>query len=158
MIIWMDVFIGNILGLIGEVFILVFMIGVVFIVYMGIVLWCIIGGVMIGMILLLILFNVIGLDINVMFNMFWYWYLVLGGFVFGMFFMVIDLVFVFFINSGKWVYGILIGVMCVLICVVNLVYLEGMMLVILFVNLFVLLFDYVVVERNIKWRLVCYGK
>lgn len=152
---WMDVFFGNIFGLIGEVLMLMIFIGGVIIFFGCVVFWCIVVGVMIGMIVIVILFNVIGFDINLMFVMLWYWYLVFGGFVFGMMFMVMDLVFVLFIDKGKWSYGVLIGVMCVLICVVNLVYLEGMMLVIFFVNFFVLLFDYLVVQVNIKWRKLC---
>ncbi len=66
---WMDAFIGNIQGSIGEVSTLALLIGAAFIVYMGIASWRIIGGVMIGMILLSTLFNVIGSDTNAMFNM-----------------------------------------------------------------------------------------
>lgn len=92
-----------------------------------------------------ILFNVVGSDINLMFDVFFYWYYVLGGWVFGMFFMVIDLVLAAMINKGKLVFGILIGVMVMLICVVNLVFFEGMMFVILFGNLFVFIIDYFVI-------------
>lgn len=156
-LIWMDVFFGYMQGLMGEISILVIFIGGVVLLLICIVFWCIVVGVMLGMVVMSYLFNVIGLVSNLMFVMFWYWYLVIGGFVFGMIFMVIDLVLVFMIDIGKWLFGVLIGVMVMLIWVVNLVFLEGMMLVILFVNLFVLLIDYFVVQVNIKWRLVCNG-
>ena len=75
-----------------------------------------------------------------------------GGFAFGMMFMATDPVSASFTDKGKWSYGLLIGVMCVLIRVVNPAYPEGMMLAILFANLFAPLFDYLVVRANIKRR------
>ncbi|CAM3993264.1 NADH:ubiquinone reductase (Na(+)-transporting) subunit B [Vibrio neonatus] len=155
---WMDAFIGNIPGSIGEVSTLFLMLGALMIVYMGIASWRIIAGVMIGMIATATLFNLIGSDSNAMFSMPWHWHLVLGGFAFGMFFMATDPVSASFTNKGKWWYGILIGLMCVLIRVVNPAYPEGMMLAILFANLFAPLFDHVVIEKNIKRRLARYGK
>ncbi|MEZ9629907.1 NADH:ubiquinone reductase (Na(+)-transporting) subunit B [Vibrio breoganii] len=155
---WMDAFIGNIPGSIGEVSTLFLMLGALMIVYMGIASWRIIAGVMIGMIATATLFNLIGSDTNAMFSMPWHWHLVLGGFAFGMFFMATDPVSASFTNKGKWWYGILIGLMCVLIRVVNPAYPEGMMLAILFANLFAPLFDHVVIEKNIKRRLARYGK
>ncbi|EKO3653924.1 NADH:ubiquinone reductase (Na(+)-transporting) subunit B [Vibrio metschnikovii] len=155
---WMDAFIGNIPGSIGEVSTLALILGGIFIVYMGIASWRIIAGVMIGMVALATLFNVIGSDTNPLFSMPWHWHLVLGGFAFGMIFMATDPVSAAFTNNGKWAYGILIGAMCVLIRVVNPAYPEGMMLAILFANLFAPLFDNLVVERNIKRREARYGK
>ncbi|OBT06551.1 NADH:ubiquinone reductase (Na(+)-transporting) subunit B [Vibrio sp. UCD-FRSSP16_10] len=155
---WMDAFIGNIPGSIGEVSTLFLMLGALMIVYMGIASWRIIAGVMIGMIATATLFNLIGSDTNAMFSMPWHWHLVLGGFAFGMFFMATDPVSASFTNKAKWWYGILIGLMCVLIRVVNPAYPEGMMLAILFANLFAPLFDHVVIEKNIKRRLARYGK
>ena len=98
------------------------------------------------------LFNVIGSDTNPMFSMPWYWHLVVGGFAIGMLFMATDPVSASFTNVGKWWYGALIGVMCVLIRVVNPAYPEGMMLAILFANLFAPIFDYFVAQANIKRR------
>lgn len=155
---WMDAFIGNIPGSIGEVSTLALMLGAAMIVYMGIASWRIIAGVMIGMVATSFLFNIIGSDSNAMFSMPWHWHLVLGGFAFGMFFMATDPVSASFTDKGKWAYGILIGLMCVLIRVVNPAYPEGMMLAILFANLFAPLFDYYVVEKNVKRRQARYGK
>ncbi|GLO61663.1 Na(+)-translocating NADH-quinone reductase subunit B [Vibrio sp. MACH09] len=155
---WLDAFIGNIPGSIGEVSTLALMIGAAMIVYMGIASWRIIAGVMLGMIVTSTLFNVIGSDTNPMFQMAWHWHLVLGGFAFGMFFMATDPVSASFTDKGKWAYGILIGLMCVLVRVVNPAYPEGMMLAILFANLFAPLFDYLVIEKNVKRRLARYGK
>ncbi|MGO2497670.1 MAG: NADH:ubiquinone reductase (Na(+)-transporting) subunit B [Vibrio litoralis] len=155
---WMDAFIGNIPGSMGEVSTLALILGGLMIVYMRIASWRIIAGVMIGMAVVSTMLNLIGSDTNPMFAMPWYWHLVLGGFAFGMIFMATDPVSASFTNKGKWAYGALIGVMCVLIRVVNPAYPEGMMLAILFANLFAPLFDYFVVEKNVKRRLARYGK
>ncbi|MGJ8581635.1 MAG: NADH:ubiquinone reductase (Na(+)-transporting) subunit B [Psychromonas sp.] len=150
---WMDAFVGNMQGSIGEVSTLAILIGGAFIVITGIASWRIIAGVMIGMIATSLLFNVIGSDTNNMFQLPWYWHLVMGGFAFGMIFMATDPVSAAFTNKSKWAYGILIGLMTVLIRVVNPAFPEGIMLAILFANLFAPLFDYFVVQGNIKRRL-----
>ncbi|MGR6980696.1 NADH:ubiquinone reductase (Na(+)-transporting) subunit B [Testudinibacter sp. P27/CKL/0425] len=149
---WMDAFLGNIPGSIGEVSTLALIIGAAIIVFARIASWRIIAGVMIGMIATSTLFNMIGSETNSLFAMPWYWHLVLGGFALGMFFMATDPVSASFTNKGRWWYGVLIGVMCVLVRVVNPAYPEGMMLAILFANLFAPLFDYLVVQANIKRR------
>lgn len=148
----MDAFIGKLPGSIGEVSTLALLIGGAFIVFARIASWRIIAGVMIGMIAMSSLFNFIGSDTNAMFAMPWYWHLVVGGFAIGMLFMATDPVSASFTNVGKWWYGALIGVMCVLIRVVNPAYPEGMMLAILFANLFAPIFDYFVAQANIKRR------
>ncbi|MCW8994197.1 MAG: NADH:ubiquinone reductase (Na(+)-transporting) subunit B [Psychromonas sp.] len=150
---WMDAFLGNMQGSIGEVSTLAILIGGVFIVITGIASWRIIGGVLLGMIATASFFNMIGSDTNNMFALPWYWHLVMGGFAFGMVFMATDPVSASFTDKGKWGYGLLIGIMVVLIRVVNPAFPEGMMLAILFANLFAPLFDYFVVQGNIKRRL-----
>lgn len=154
---WMDAFIGNIPGSVGEVSTLMLLIGGAFIVFTRIASWRIIAGVMLGMVATSLLFNAIGSQTNPMFAMPWYWHLVLGGFAIGMIFMATDPVSAAFTNVGKWWYGALIGVMCVLIRVVNPAYPEGMMLAILFANLFAPIFDNLVVRANIKRRKARHG-
>ena len=149
---WMDAFLGNIPGSMGEVSTIALAIGAAIIVFARIASWRIIVGVMVGMAGMATLFNLIGSDTNPLFSMPWHWHLVLGGFAIGMFFMATDPVSAAFTNKGKWWYGILIGVMAVLIRVVNPAYPEGMMLAILFANLFAPIFDYLVVQGNIKRR------
>lgn len=149
---WMDAFIGNVPGSIGEVSTLMILIGGAVILFARIASLRIVAGVMVGMITMSAVFNMIGSDTNPLFAMPWYWHLVLGGFAFGMIFMATDPVSASFTDKGKWAYGILIGVMCVLIRVANPAYPEGMMLAILFANLFAPLFDYLVVQANIKRR------
>ena len=114
--------------------------------------WRIMAGCLIGLIATSLLFNAIDSS-NPMFAMTWQWHLVLGGFAFGAVFMATDPVSAAMTQRGRWVYGILIGVMCVLIRVVNPAFPEGMMLAILFGNLFAPLIDNWVVQANIKRRL-----
>ncbi|WP_300481067.1 NADH:ubiquinone reductase (Na(+)-transporting) subunit B [Shewanella sp.] len=150
---WWDAFFGFIPGSVGEVSTLAILLGGLVIIYTRIASWRIVGGVMVGMIAISTLLNVVGSDTNPMFAMPWYWHLVLGGFAFGMMFMATDPVSASFTNQAKWAYGILIGAMAVFIRVINPAFPEGMMLAILFANLFAPLFDHFVVQANIKRRI-----
>lgn len=154
---WMDAFLGKMQGSMGEVSTLAILIGGAFIVYQRIASWRIILGVFFGMVATSLLFNSIGSETNGMFAMDWKWHLVTGGFAFGMVFMATDPVSASFTNTGRWAFGALIGIMVVLIRVVNPAFPEGMMLAILFANLFAPLFDYFVVQSNIKRRAARHG-
>jgi Na+-transporting NADH:ubiquinone oxidoreductase subunit B len=83
----------------------------------------------------------------------WYNHLVFGGFAFGAVFMATDPVTAARTDKGKWIYGFLIGALAIIIRVLNPGYPEGMMLAILFMNIFAPLIDYYVVDANIKKRL-----
>lgn len=111
------------------------------------------GGVVIGTVFMAISFNLIGSTTNPMFGVPWYWHMVLGGWAFGMAFMATDPVSSAFTNRGKWFYGFGIGMLVVMIRVVNPAYPEGMMLAILFMNMFAPLIDHFVVQANIRRRL-----
>ena len=150
---WMDAFIGKVHGSVGETSTLAIFIGGAVLLIMRIAAWRIVAGVMIGMIALRMLFNMLGSETNPLFAMPWYWHLVVGGFAFGMIFMATDPVSASMTNTGKWIFGALIGVMVVLIRVVNPAFPEGMMLAILFANLCAPLIDHFVVQANIKRRL-----
>ncbi|MCU1716589.1 NADH:ubiquinone reductase (Na(+)-transporting) subunit B [Pseudomonas sp. 5P_3.1_Bac2] len=150
---WMDAFIGFMPGSLGETSTLAILLGGAVLLITKIASWRIVAGVMLGMIGLSALFNWIGSTTNPLFAMPWYWHLVLGGFAFGMIFMATDPVSAAMTNTGKWLFGILIGVMVVLIRVVNPAFPEGMMLAILLANLFAPLIDHFVVQANIKRRL-----
>lgn len=154
---WFDAFLGTIQGSVGEVSTLAIFIGGAILLYTRIAAWRIVAGVFIGMVLTSSLLNTIGSDTNPMFTMPFYWHLVLGGFAFGMIFMATDPVSSSMTNTGKWYFGALIGVMVVLIRVVNPAFPEGMMLAILFANLFAPLIDYFVTEANIKRRVARNG-
>jgi len=149
---WWDAFIGFLPGSVGEVSTLAIFIGAAVLLWTRIASWRIMLGCMIGLIATSMLFNLIGSDTNSMFAMPWYWHLVVGGFAFGMVFMATDPVSASMTNPGRLIFGILIGVMTVLIRVVNPAFPEGIMLAILFANLFAPLIDYFFVQANIKRR------
>ncbi len=153
---WTQAFLGQIPGSIGETSTLMILIGGVIILGMQIASWRIVAGVMLGMVAMSTLLNVIGSDTNPMFSLPWYWHLVLGGFAFGMIFMATDPVSAAMTHTSRWLFGILIGVMTVLIRVVNPAFPEGIMLAILFANLFAPILDYFVVQANIKRRRMRY--
>ncbi|MFN3581616.1 MAG: NADH:ubiquinone reductase (Na(+)-transporting) subunit B [Pseudomonas sp.] len=150
---WADAFLGNIHGSMGEVSTLAIFLGGAVLLLTKIANWRIVAGVMIGMIAMSVLFNLIGSETNPMFAMPWYWHMVVGGFAFGMIFMATDPVSASMTNQGKWIFGALIGVMVLLIRVINPAFPEGMMLAILFANLFAPLIDHFVVQANINRRL-----
>ncbi|KZY76600.1 NADH:ubiquinone reductase (Na(+)-transporting) subunit B, partial [Oleiphilus sp. HI0069] len=150
---WVDAFLGFIQGSIGETSTLAIMIGGFALLATKIASWRIVVGVFGGMTAMSLIFNMIGSDTNPMFAMPFYWHLVIGGFAFGMFFMATDPVSASMTNQGKFVFGALIGVMVVLIRVVNPAFPEGMMLAILFANLFAPYIDHLVMQANIKRRL-----
>ncbi len=150
---WLDAFYGNIQGSIGETSTLAIGIGAAILLWTGVASWRIMAGVVLGMIATSLLFNTVDSTTNPMFATPWYWHLVIGSFAFGTVFMATDPVSAAMTNKGKWVFGALIGVMVMLIRVVNPAFPEGMMLAILFANLFAPLIDYFVVQGNIKRRL-----
>lgn len=149
---WSDAFFGTIQGSFGETSTLACAIGLAFLLFTKIANWRLIVGCLGGMIAFSMLLNLIGSDTNPMFAMPWYWHLVLGGYAFGLVFMVTEPVSASHTNVGRYIYGALIGVMVVLIRVLNPAFPEGMMLAILFGNVFAPLIDYFVVQANIKRR------
>lgn len=150
---WTQTFLGSMAGSIGETSTLACLLGAGFLIYTRVASFRIIFGVFLGMVITSLLFNLIGSDTNPMFAMPWYWHLTLGGMAFGMIFMATDPVSAAMTNTGRWVYGGLIGFMAVLIRVVNPAFPEGIMLAILFGNIFAPLIDYFVVRANIQRRL-----
>ena len=149
---WWDAFLGFMPGSVGETSTLAILIGGGALLLMRIAAWRIVAGVMIGMVGFSLLLNLIGSESNPMFALPWYWHLVLGGYAFGMMFMATDPVSASMTNTGKWIFGALIGVMVVMIRVINPAFPEGMMLAILFGNLFAPLIDHFVIRANIKRR------
>ena len=149
---WMDAFIGTIQGSIGETSTLACLIGLAFLLVTKIANWRLVVGCLAGMIAFSTLLNVIGSETNPMFAMPWYWHLVVGGYAFGLVFMVTEPVSASHTNLGRYIYGALIGFMVVMIRVINPAFPEGMMLAILFGNVFAPLIDYFVVQANIKRR------
>ncbi|MEM1050319.1 MAG: NADH:ubiquinone reductase (Na(+)-transporting) subunit B [Pseudomonadota bacterium] len=149
---WMDAFIGTIQGSFGETSTLACLIGLAFLLATKIGNWRLVVGCLAGMIGFSTLLNLIGSDSNPMFAMPWYWHLVVGGYAFGLAFMVTEPVSASHTNLGRYIYGALIGVMVVMIRAINPAFPEGMMLAILFGNVFAPLIDYFVVQANIRRR------
>ncbi len=154
---WLDAFIGREQGSIGETSTLAILFGATLLLVTKIASWRVMLGVFLGMVAFSTFLNVIGSDTNQLFALPWYWHFVLGGFAFGMVFMATDPVSSAMTNSGKWIYGAMIGFMAVMIRVMNPAYPEGMMLAILFANLFAPLIDNMVVRTNIKRRVARNG-
>ena len=146
----MDWIIGTVPGSIGETSFIAIMIGAAILLFTGIASWRIMLSVFVGGYGMGVIFNLIGY--NAYMDMPAYQHLILGGFAFGAVFMATDPVTSSQTNTGKIIYGLLVGIIAVLIRVVNPGYPEGMMLSILFMNAMVPLVDYYVVEANIKRR------
>jgi len=122
----------------------------------GIGSWRIMLSVLVGMVLMSLTFNLIGSSTNSMFAVTPEWHLVLGGFAFGAVFMATDPVSAALTQKGKYYYGFFIGILVVLVRVVNPAFPEGMMLAILFMNVFAPIIDRFIIKSNIKRRLARY--
>ncbi|MEE9204403.1 MAG: NADH:ubiquinone reductase (Na(+)-transporting) subunit B [Nitrospirales bacterium] len=149
---WTQSFLGQMQGSLGETSSLACLLGAVFLIYTGVASWRIMAGVTLGMIVTVLMFNLIGSDTNPMFALPWYWHLVLGGFAFGTVYMATDPVTAAMTDAGRWIFGALIGFMTVLVRVANPAFPEGMMLAILFANVFAPVIDYVVVQVHLRRR------
>ena len=150
---WTQAFFGQMQGSMGEVSTLAILIGAAFLIWTGVASWRIMVGVFLGTTAMGLLYNSVGSDTNPFFNVPFYWHYVLGGWAFGTVFMATDPVSSSMTNTGKFAFGALIGVMVMLIRVVNPAYPEGMMLAILFANIFAPLIDNFVMQANIKRRM-----
>lgn len=149
---WNDAFLGFIPGSMGETSTLACLVGMVWLISNGIGSWRIMLSMLLGLIATSLLCNFIGSDSNPLFAVPWHWHFVMGGFAFAMVFMATDPVSAAMTDTGRYVYGFLIGVLGVLIRVVNPAYPEGWMLAILFMNGCAPLIDYFVVNKNIQRR------
>jgi Na+-transporting NADH:ubiquinone oxidoreductase subunit B len=150
---WFDAFVGMIPGSMGETSALAVLMGMGLLLATRVASWQTMAGVALGTVLTSLMLNGVGSDTNPMFAMPFWWHMVLGGWAIGAVFMATDPVSSSFTVKGKWAYGFGIGLVVVLVRVVNPAYPEGMMLAILFMNLFAPLFDHFVVQANIKRRL-----
>ena len=143
-----DMIVGLIPGSIGETSVIAIALGALLLLWTGIASWKTMLSVFVGGGLMACLFESLGMT-----PIAWYEHLVLGGFCFGAVFMATDPVTSCRTESGKYVYGLLIGAMAVIIRVMNPGYPEGMMLAILLMNMFAPTIDHFVVERNIAKRM-----
>ena len=146
-----DAFLGFLPGSVGEVSTLAILIGAAILIFTGIASYKIMVSGVIGAVVMALGFNTIGATAAMQLSPLHH--LLYGGFAFGIVFMATDPVTAARTETGKWIYGFLIGVMVVFIRVLNAGYAEGMMLAILLMNTFAPLIDYIVVERNAQKRL-----
>ena len=148
-----DMVVGLIPGSVGETSVIAIAIGAVILLYTRIASWKTMGSVFVGGALVALLFNALNLEGNAVAQMAWYEHLATGGFAFGAVFMATDPVTSARTENGKYIYGFLIGALAITIRVLNPGYPEGMMLAILFMNMFAPLIDYCFVQSNINRRL-----
>ena len=146
----MEMFQGSIPGSIAETSTLWVAVGALILILTGVGSWRIITGGIIGAAVIGLLFNLWGANELMSFS--WMNHLVVGGFAFGIVFMATDPVSAAQTTKGKWIYGILVGIFCIMIRVFNPAYPEGVMLAILLMNVFAPTIDHYVVNGNINKR------
>ncbi|MBD3421959.1 MAG: NADH:ubiquinone reductase (Na(+)-transporting) subunit B [Chitinivibrionales bacterium] len=150
-----DLFLGTIPGSMGETSTLACLLGAAYLILTKIGSWRIMLSCVIGALLISTLLNLLSGQVeNPMFSVPPHYHLVMGGFAFGAVFMATDPVSAAATNTGKWIYGFLIGALAITIRTVNPAYPEGMMLAILLMNVFAPIIDHVVAQANIKRRLL----
>ena len=149
---WWDSFLGVTAGSMGETSALACLFGAVVLIGTGIGSWRIMLSLFVSASAWTLLLNQIGSESNPLFALPVHWHWVVGGFAFGTVFMATDPVSAAMTRTGQWYYGALIGFMTILVRVINPAYPEGIMLAILFGNIFAPLIDYFVLQSNIRRR------
>jgi Na+-transporting NADH:ubiquinone oxidoreductase subunit B len=147
----MSMVIGTIPGSIGETSFIAIMIGAAILLYTGVGSWKIMFSTFLGGFAMALFMNLVA--VNPFMELPAHYHLIMGGFAFGAVFMATDPVTGSQTETGKWIYGAMIGILAVLIRVLNPAFPEGMMLAILFMNVFAPLIDHYIIEANIKRRL-----
>jgi Na+-transporting NADH:ubiquinone oxidoreductase subunit B len=148
-----DLWLGILPGTIGGESALMCLVGAVFLLYTRVASWRIMLGVLVGMLATVLLLNFLaGPDSNPYMHLPWQWHLLSGGLAFGLVFMATDPVSASMTPKGKLIFGALIGFLTVLIRVINPAFPEGIMLAILFANVFAPIIDYFVVQANVRRR------
>ncbi len=149
---WWQAFMGLMPGSMGETSALACLIGAAILILSKVGSWRIMAGGLIGMVGTALLLNIVGSESNLLFGVNPLWHFVLGGFAFGMVFMATDPVSAAHTRQGQWWYGGLIGFLTILVRVINPAFPEGIMLAILFGNVFAPAIDKIFVNQNIKRR------
>lgn len=148
-----NLFIGLVPGSIGETSTIACLLGAAILIFTKIASYRTMLGIVIGAIITSLIFNIIGSNTNPLFSLPPHYHLVMGGFAFGTVFMATDPVTSAATAIGKWIYGLMIGSIAIIIRVLNPAYPEGMMLAILLMNVFAPTIDHFVAQANIKRRL-----
>ncbi len=146
----MDMFMGYMPGSIGETSTLAILLGAIILIFTGVASWRIMFSVVVGGLLMGLIFNLVALNEYMQIPA-WY-HLIMGGFAFGAVFMATDPVSATQTFKGQYIYGFLIGFFAVMVRVFNPAYPEGMMLAILFMNVFAPLIDHYVIQANVRKR------
>ena len=154
----MQAFLGDIPGSMGETSALACLIGAAILIATGIGSWRIMVAATAGTAAISLLLNLVASNTNAMLSVPFHWHVVLGGWAFGIVFMATDPVSAAQTNRGRYIYGFLVGVLAILIRTVNPAFPEGVMLGILFMNLFAPLIDHYVLKANIKRRQARYAQ
>ena len=149
---WMDAFLGNIPGGFGETSALAAVIGAALLLWTGLASWRVIAGLVLGAVATAMAFGVGGDGNASIFALPWAWHLVLGSVAFGAVYMASDPVTAATTDTGRWIYGLLIGVLAIVIRVAGPAHAEGMVFAILLGNIFAPAIDYAVIWANIRRR------
>ena len=149
---WWSLFVGNQPGPIGVTSTLACLVGAAYLVVTGSGSWRIMAGSVAGMVLTVGLLNTIGPSDDPLFATPWWWHAVIGGWAFGTVFLATDPMAAATTRAGRWVFGILVGVLTIVVRLTNPAYFEGVVFAILLASMFAPLCDYFVVERDIKRR------
>jgi Na+-transporting NADH:ubiquinone oxidoreductase subunit B len=154
---WMNAFLGTIPGSMGETSTLACLVGALILIVTGVGSWRIMAGLVAGSFLATSFLNAVGSETNLMINLPFHWQIVLGGWAFGTVFMATDPVSAAQTHTGRWVYGFLIGVLAIFVRILNPAFPEGMMLAILFMNVFAPTIDHYVIQANVRRRKARYA-
>lgn len=154
---WMDAFLGTIPGSMGETSALACLFGALVLMISRVGSWRIMSSLVVGSFVAASLLNFVGSETNALLEVPFHWHIVLGGWAFGAVFMATDPVSGAHSLKGQYIYGFCIGVLAIFIRVLNPAFPEGMMLAILFMNVFAATIDHFVVQANIKRRKARYA-
>lgn len=149
---WKLLFIGNQPGPVGTTSALGCILGAIYLIITGTASWRIMAGSFAGMVGAVLFMNAVGPAENPMFAVPWTWHLVIGGWAFGTVFLATDPVAAAVTRPGRWSFGILVGALTVVVRTTNPSYYQGVMFAILLATIFSPLFDYAVIERNVRRR------
>jgi Na+-transporting NADH:ubiquinone oxidoreductase subunit B len=149
---WMDAFLGSIPGGFGETSALAAVVGAVVLLWTGLASWRVIAGIVLGAVATAMLFSAGGNGAASMFALPWAWHLVLGSVAFGAVYMASDPVTAAATDMGRWIYGLLIGVLAIVIRIAGPAHAEGMVFAVLLGNIFAPAIDYAVMWANIRRR------
>lgn len=149
---WMGAFLGNIPGGFGETSALAAVVGAIVLVWTGLASWRVIAGILVGAVATAMLFSAGGDGAASMFALPWAWHLVLGSFAFGAVYLATDPVTAATTDTGRWFYGLLIGVLAIVIRIAGPAHAEGMVFAVLLGNIFAPAIDYAVMWANARRR------